>query len=455
MATIKNTYMNENIKEYYKILGVNENATDEDIKTAYRVLCFKLHPDRSNEPDANERMVELNNAYKEALKGLNKVKRVVESYLKKKLKVHLNISMLKQSIKEYYREKGINPNDSLIKNHLRELIRYFLEEADDFTLNNEIHFCIYHLLKNEEKFTLDELKDSLENFYLQKEIKHSNHWKNEHLNALKIKQSLANSIHESIRNMMLEQMLSDTKKFIKSKYLGGDETKVAEVFSKPSSETMWEIFVKEYHPIKKRKFNITQILQESNKEILSKYFDNNENKLNLIFSQPAPIEVSKIFASIHEPVFEKKRKAKKEDFIITIDTDPAVEVKEKTYFIQIVKNNCLNYMKNFGKMPEQKDTSFTLEDKYIRKIDSPSLDNILENFSRHHPLLLGGNKKLRRAYNDTTLEILIRYSLITERLPSAEDQFLKHLSPITAPGRQPDDILSHTIKRWLLLSETL
>jgi DnaJ-class molecular chaperone len=33
-------------KDYYKILGVDENASTADIKKAFRKLAIKYHPDR-------------------------------------------------------------------------------------------------------------------------------------------------------------------------------------------------------------------------------------------------------------------------------------------------------------------------------------------------------------------------------------------------------------------------
>lgn len=50
-------------KDYYKIMGVNEDATEKDIKMAYRKLARKYHPDISKEPDAEERFKEMGEAY--------------------------------------------------------------------------------------------------------------------------------------------------------------------------------------------------------------------------------------------------------------------------------------------------------------------------------------------------------------------------------------------------------
>lgn len=51
--------------DYYKILQVDRNATDEDLKKAYRKLAMKWHPDKNltNKKEAEAKFKQISEAY--------------------------------------------------------------------------------------------------------------------------------------------------------------------------------------------------------------------------------------------------------------------------------------------------------------------------------------------------------------------------------------------------------
>ncbi|MBK6424359.1 MAG: molecular chaperone DnaJ [Gemmatimonadetes bacterium] len=59
------------MSEYYDLLGIAKDASEADIKKAYRKQAMELHPDRNPSPDAEERFKELTEAY-EVLKDPDK-----------------------------------------------------------------------------------------------------------------------------------------------------------------------------------------------------------------------------------------------------------------------------------------------------------------------------------------------------------------------------------------------
>ncbi len=63
--------LNMDYKDYYKILGVDRDTKQEEIKRAYRKLARKYHPDVSKEVDAEARFKEVREAY-EVLKDPEK-----------------------------------------------------------------------------------------------------------------------------------------------------------------------------------------------------------------------------------------------------------------------------------------------------------------------------------------------------------------------------------------------
>ena len=53
---------NDELPNYYEVIGVSKNATPDEIKKKFRELAMKTHPDKTKE-DSEDKMAELNKAY--------------------------------------------------------------------------------------------------------------------------------------------------------------------------------------------------------------------------------------------------------------------------------------------------------------------------------------------------------------------------------------------------------
>lgn len=83
--------------KYYRVLGLNPNADDRDIKSAYRRLAKTYHPDRSGSAATREKFIEVNEAYEILMKR--------DAMVLEAIKRHRQ----KQSGKTHQRSRQSNP----------------------------------------------------------------------------------------------------------------------------------------------------------------------------------------------------------------------------------------------------------------------------------------------------------------------------------------------------------
>src|SRR3989304_2397104 len=51
------------MKDFYEVLGVKKNATEAEMKSAYRKLALKWHPDKNKSSEATGKFKQINEAY--------------------------------------------------------------------------------------------------------------------------------------------------------------------------------------------------------------------------------------------------------------------------------------------------------------------------------------------------------------------------------------------------------
>ena len=78
----RESLLNENLPDYYAILQISKNASQNEIKKQFRLLAKKWHPDKKQSNDAEEKMAEINIAY-EVLSDHNRRKMYDQHFARK------------------------------------------------------------------------------------------------------------------------------------------------------------------------------------------------------------------------------------------------------------------------------------------------------------------------------------------------------------------------------------
>ena len=85
----------------YNILGITSNSTDEEIKTAYKQLALKYHPDKNDSDIAKIKFQEISNAYKYIIENKNVIDNNFNEFANEFGKIFINKSFdfFKETIK--------------------------------------------------------------------------------------------------------------------------------------------------------------------------------------------------------------------------------------------------------------------------------------------------------------------------------------------------------------------
>ena len=120
------------MKNYYYILGVNVNSSEEEIKAAYRKLSLKLHPDTNNgEKFFENRFIDINEAY-QALSDKSERRRY-NKHLRDLEKNEEAIIIEKQELKDRFEEMYREKEEELYRNYQlkEERLKNTLDQMND------------------------------------------------------------------------------------------------------------------------------------------------------------------------------------------------------------------------------------------------------------------------------------------------------------------------------------
>ncbi len=159
--------------DLYKILEIQRNATNSDIKKAYRKLALKYHPDKNKKAGSKEKFMEIQYAYeilsndetKNKYDNINKVDISFSEWIEKYLSntEYLNIYLIIKSKitnidwDNYYNKFNNKKFDKIINPNKITEISKFLD------IEKEVEFSLYELYNNIEK-TVDYKRITKENF---------------------------------------------------------------------------------------------------------------------------------------------------------------------------------------------------------------------------------------------------------------------------------------------------
>jgi len=112
-------------KNYYQLLHVSPQATAQEIKTAYRKLAFKYHPDRNKGNTISEAI----------LKDINEAYRVLSNPEKRK---KYNDSIVESSYSSKHKRPAPVTSQTILQHAIK--LKMFVEKSNAFSINQDFVF---------------------------------------------------------------------------------------------------------------------------------------------------------------------------------------------------------------------------------------------------------------------------------------------------------------------------
>lgn len=125
------------VTECYRKLNVRKGAAMDEIKSSYRKLAFKYHPDLNKAPNAAERFREINEAYVIIKESLGTQQTETKAKSKKKPSQEKTYARPSQGAKAYERQKKTTqrPKDSTFRESTRSKSQRFYYKEEEVLKN--------------------------------------------------------------------------------------------------------------------------------------------------------------------------------------------------------------------------------------------------------------------------------------------------------------------------------